>query len=327
MSGTEGATGWQGCRLTQRLVIRSAAIIGFVCGLLGLIVAARQIQEGWQELVPVNIFIPTVGAYVLLGLALLIAAVGLQFRHRPRVHDACRQVAKISLFCALIAGLASEVLCDAGDNLEIVPPDWHRACAILGAASGMLLLGLLSAQADGQAGRLEGEAAAVADPHLPVDESSFYPRDRLNSNESLSEEALLESTGHMQRWTLDPRRRSDTKATAVPGARGTQWPYRDPAHDFDWSKRRLAAAKPMPNPDSAQYSEASVPLLGDGDMPWERLTSAPSPGYAYPYPRAQAPNFLGAHVEARTAKTGSGLMPPSFGLGHPGGQRFAVRAS
>eukprot|EP00812_Abedinium_dasypus_P010823 NODE_4420_length_676_cov_205.280193.p1 GENE.NODE_4420_length_676_cov_205.280193~~NODE_4420_length_676_cov_205.280193.p1 ORF type:complete len:168 (-),score=14.03 NODE_4420_length_676_cov_205.280193:113-616(-) len=94
-------------------------------------------------------------------LSFLLAAVGL--RSESTVWHACRQAAGAALLGGLAAGLASEVLCDY--STEKVSAVWSRGCALLGASSGSVLLGLLAAQRGGTAATAaDGESPALGQP-------------------------------------------------------------------------------------------------------------------------------------------------------------------
>lgn len=139
--------------LRTRCSVRVAAGISLLAGFAGHLSAFGHFVRGWHDDVPFYLMSLTLACYVLLIGALLLAFIGLQRKQTaPEVHEAFRQSAKAALLGGLAAGLAAEVLCNAGESQGVVPHNWRVGCGMLGASSGLLLLGLLAAQVDGQAG-------------------------------------------------------------------------------------------------------------------------------------------------------------------------------
>jgi len=141
------------CRwLTARWAVRVSAWGALVAGLMGMIYAGRRFEVHWplEAQVPLVIKLCMALSYCLMILSLLLAFLGLRVAV-PEARRAFRQTAKSSLLAGLAAGLATEVLCDAGE--PDMPIQWRQSCAMLGGSCGLLLLGLVAASADGQAER------------------------------------------------------------------------------------------------------------------------------------------------------------------------------
>mmetsp|Transcript_82072 Transcript_82072/g.190601 ORF Transcript_82072/g.190601 Transcript_82072/m.190601 type:complete len:332 (-) Transcript_82072:75-1070(-) len=145
------------CRwLSSRCSVRVVAGLALIAGLFGQLTALRHFLHGWPDRAPFYLMSLMLLAYSLLFAAVLLAAIGLRWKQTAsKVHEAFRQSAKASLLGGLAAGLASEVLCHTGESRATVPLDWRLGCNLLGASSGLLLLGLLAAQVDGQARLVE----------------------------------------------------------------------------------------------------------------------------------------------------------------------------
>lgn len=139
--------GW----LTSRWAVRIAAWGALAAGLFGLLTALRRFLLGWQTRIPPYLVSLTLFSYVLLASAPLLAlgALRLGAQGAMEARKALRQAAKAALLGGLAAGLAVEVLCNAVASESIVSREWREGCAMLGASSGLLLLGLYAAQADG----------------------------------------------------------------------------------------------------------------------------------------------------------------------------------
>jgi len=139
--------------LTSRCSVRVAAFGSLLAGLAGQLSAFGHFLKGWHDDdVPFYLMSCTLVCYSLLASALVLASIGLQQKQTaPKAHEAFRQSAKAAFLGGLAAGLAAEVLCNAGESRR-VPYNWRVGCGMLGASCGMLLLGLLAAQFDGQAG-------------------------------------------------------------------------------------------------------------------------------------------------------------------------------
>jgi len=137
--------------LTARWAVRGAAWLTLIVGLFGILSAARHFVLGWRRTVPPYLLSFTLAAYLLLASAPLFTLLGLRVKARGRHegHEAYRQAARAALMGGLASGLATEVLCNAGESEHFVPHEWSQGCGMLGASSGFLLLGLYAAQADG----------------------------------------------------------------------------------------------------------------------------------------------------------------------------------
>mmetsp|Transcript_127771 Transcript_127771/g.331229 ORF Transcript_127771/g.331229 Transcript_127771/m.331229 type:complete len:384 (+) Transcript_127771:2-1153(+) len=140
--------------LTWRLAIRLLAWGGLITGLAGLASAAKRFLRIGCAGVPQCIFGLTLASYALLGLAPLLAAAGLRLQAVPKARKGFRQAAKAALLAGLAAGQAVDVLCNVGEQYyRKTPMEWRSACSMLGASTGIFLLGLWAAHEDGQASR------------------------------------------------------------------------------------------------------------------------------------------------------------------------------
>jgi len=169
--------------LTTRWAVRITAMGALVAGFVGMLYAARRFLLRWSlvDQVPVVIRVMTGLTYGLMLLALLLAGLGMRYSQVPQAHRAFRQSAKSSLLAGLAAGLATEVLCDAGE--PHMPPLWHQSCAMLGGSCGLVLLGMVAAQADGEAERMANQQQSAPGEAL------------LDSEDPLHEAPRHESTG------------------------------------------------------------------------------------------------------------------------------------
>lgn len=175
------------CRwLTARWAVRITAWGALVAGIVGLIYAARHfvMHSPVEREVPTALLLLTILSYSLMLLALLLAAVGLRWREMQEIRRAFRQATKSLFLAGLAAGLAAEVLCDARESR--LPAQWKRSCSMLGASCGLLLLGLVAAQADGQVER------EIADQQLFEREQKHRARKK-QKEEQLQEDGLLDS--------------------------------------------------------------------------------------------------------------------------------------
>lgn len=173
------------CRwLTARWAVRITAWGALVAGFVGLMYAARHFVMHAETEVPTGLFILTVLSYSLMLLALGLAVLGLRWREKEEIRRALRQATKSLFLAGLAAGLAAEVLCDARESH--LPAEWKRSCSMLGASCGLLLLGLVSAQADGQVER------EIADEQLLEREQRHRERER-QKEEQLREDGLLDA--------------------------------------------------------------------------------------------------------------------------------------
>mmetsp|Transcript_83837 Transcript_83837/g.241041 ORF Transcript_83837/g.241041 Transcript_83837/m.241041 type:complete len:350 (-) Transcript_83837:159-1208(-) len=139
--------------LTWRMAFRVMAWGALLSGLIGIMAAAgRFCKAHWD--VPKVLLSLTVASYGLLVLAPLLAAAGLKWKAVPKAHKGFRQASKAALLGGLAAGQAVYAMCNlGGHDYRNAPLDFREACGVLGASSGVLLLGLLAAQMDGQASR------------------------------------------------------------------------------------------------------------------------------------------------------------------------------
>lgn len=140
-------------RLSVRWTVRITSWGSFVFSVLGLLGAAHRFIHTWMEPdheLPLVLLCLTITAYVLLCSSLLFAFIGLRYQERnEQVHSAVRQSATAALLAGLALGIACEVLCDAGEPEDQVPVTLRHGYAMLGGASGLFLLGLVAAKADG----------------------------------------------------------------------------------------------------------------------------------------------------------------------------------
>lgn len=176
------------CRwLTARWAVRITAWGALVAGIVGLLYAARHFVRHWrvEKEVPTALLLLMILSYSLMLLALLLAAVGLRWREMQEIRRAFRQATKSLFLAGLAAGLAAEVLCDARES-HLPDPSWKRSCSMLGASCGLLLLGLVAAQADGQVER------EIADQELFEREQKHLAR-RRQKDDQLREDRLLDS--------------------------------------------------------------------------------------------------------------------------------------
>jgi len=222
--------------LTSRCSVRVAAGGSLLAGFAGQLSAFGHFLRGWHDDVPFYLMSLTLGCYSLLASALVLAFIGLQRKQTaPKVHEAFRQSAKAALLGGLAAGLAAEVLCNAGESRREVPQNWRVGCGMLGASCGLLLLGLLAAQVDGQAGAFIEEA---------MDESS--------TNGACADEDVEK--------TADGRSRgSDHHSAAAADGVGSEndsslWPACHPwpswtaqEQDLDWAHPRQPQAQHLLN--------------------------------------------------------------------------------
>eukprot|EP00403_Amphidinium_massartii_P031472 CAMPEP_0178443744 /NCGR_PEP_ID=MMETSP0689_2-20121128/39082_1 /TAXON_ID=160604 /ORGANISM="Amphidinium massartii, Strain CS-259" /LENGTH=280 /DNA_ID=CAMNT_0020067819 /DNA_START=270 /DNA_END=1112 /DNA_ORIENTATION=+ len=119
----------------------------------GLVFATWKFCHCWFQLKAANIegwivlFSLSVAAYILFFLSLILTIAGLRAkRHNmEHVHLACRQAARAALLGGLASGLAAEITLDFEDEAT-VPPLWQDGCRLLGASSGLLLLGFVAAR-------------------------------------------------------------------------------------------------------------------------------------------------------------------------------------
>lgn len=225
--------------LNSRYAVRVTAGSSLIAGLFGQATALRRFLRVWRgfDHAPLVLTILTLLAYSLLGAAVLLAGIGLRCKQqRPKAHEALRQAAKASLLGGLAAGLASEVLCNAGESEDSVPRDWRVGCAMLGASSGLFLLGLLAAQVDGQAQlpalerniSTDGpDVAGVGEEHVSHADGHM----RLDSDPSAMQDSIeAPSSLFSRRWT--PRGHpfdSDDHAPLRPFASHIQEPLLRPA--------------------------------------------------------------------------------------------------
>lgn len=137
--------------VTSRWTVRIGAMTALCAGSLGLLAAARAFMRARYEDAPPIVFSFTISTYTLLILG--IAAAGAGIRWKEARHP-CRQASRTFCLAGLACGLATQVVCDAdGGGEKTVPKDWHAGAWMLGASCGLLLLGMLAAQADGEAMR------------------------------------------------------------------------------------------------------------------------------------------------------------------------------
>jgi len=240
--------------LTPRCSVRVAAGGSLLAGFAGQLSAFRHVLRGWHDDVPFYLMSLTLACYSLLTSALVLAFIGLQQKQTaPKVHEAFRQSAKAALLAGLAAGLAAEVLCNVGE-CRGVPQNWRVGCGMLGASCGLLLLGLLAAQVDGQAG-----ASAEA-----TDERSTIGA---CADEEVEKTANGYHEGSDQQYaaTADGviSTESDICGNLWPG--GHSWPsWTARERDLDWAHPRqpLAQHLQIPRPMApAMGSSFQQPLL------------------------------------------------------------------
>lgn len=137
--------------LTSRWAVRIAACTSLVAGIFGLISAARGFILSRQDSVPVYLLSLTLLTYILLGVAPLITLIGLRFKGRGALeaYRSCGQAARTALMGSFAAGIATEMLATVADDQQLISREWRQSCTVLGASSGLLLLGLYAALADG----------------------------------------------------------------------------------------------------------------------------------------------------------------------------------
>ncbi|CAE8623714.1 unnamed protein product [Polarella glacialis] len=203
--------------LTARWATRITAWGALVAGIVGMSYAARRLVMHWSYIddVPPVLIIFALLTYGLMFLALLLAALGLRWHGKPQAHRAFRQSAKASLLAGLSAGLATEVLTDFCERESQVPESWRRSFAMLGGSCGLLLLGLLAAQADGQA---EREGA-------------------MGEAEGRNQQAQAASREGEEGVVSGPVLRHDSESLfggGEPGWSGRPWPWPSTARETDW---------------------------------------------------------------------------------------------
>jgi len=255
------------CRwLTSRWAVRIAAWASLIAGICGQLSAARQLI--WRQLilnshsvVPVLLRSITIMCYVLLVTALFLAGAGLRWRDLPEVRHTCRQAAKASLLGGLAAGLASEVCCDTFSWTPPVPSGWRYGCALLGGSSGLLLLGLQAAHADGASER-EGN-------HMFLRGGAEEPNG--TSQDCLDHEEGPAVLTVPRRESLDFTKSDSMDIHPAPTARlsnnGHVPTHRDHKHDDDAEFRQLSRLHQVPNEDSVawtnngQWAEKVQPVM------------------------------------------------------------------
>lgn len=155
--GTEHYVPVPRCRwLTARVATRVAASASLLCGISGLVASAHRLYEAEVDGGPKDTGYPPIvlrvlvySCFGLLVVAPVLAWAGLCLKDVPAAREACRQAAKAFLLSGLAASLAAEVTVAVANYP--MPLCWRRGCTLLGTSSGLLLLGLLAAQADGAA--------------------------------------------------------------------------------------------------------------------------------------------------------------------------------
>lgn len=270
--------------LTSRCSVRIAAGGSLLAGLVGQLSALRRFLLGWHDDVPFYLMCLTMGTYSLLAAAIVLAFIGLSWKQTaPKVHEAFRQSAKAALLGGLAAGLAAEVLCNAGEA-EAVPQNWRQGCAMLGASSGLLLLGLLAAQVDGQAG-------------LEVDHSEDDAVDEIGVGSAVgADEEAASSTSGLR------RNGGSLGSIAVvdgPSVDSRNWPGCHPwptwsaqEQDLDWAHPRIPPQAqllpPMPRLHQSSFREPLLLQQSTGasswttrvEQPWVRAAAREVPGFA-----------------------------------------------
>lgn len=280
--------------LTSRWAVRCAAWCALIAGLVGLCMAGRRFVLGWQAKVPPYLLSLMLATYALLAAAPLLTVLGLRSggRGASEGHRAFRQAARAALMGGLAAGLATEVLCNAGETEMIVSHEWREGCATLGASCGLLLLGLYAAQADGSWG--EGDAGGLDRGSSTHDGSGYEEGGRGGGFGGGVGELPWPSLrrGLLERW------HSETE---------------------DGSALGIAAMRPiwvMPNwSGSAQARDHSVDDLHRSLLP-PRSFTADAGDYSLPVSAAQGD-------AAAVAMSASSHMPSAFG----GMEHSEVRSS
>jgi len=274
--------------LTSRCSVRVAAGGSLFAGFAGQLSAFGHFLRGWHDDVPFYLLSPALACYSLLTSAVVLASIGLQQKQTaPKVHEAFRQSAKAALLGGLAAGLAAEVLCNAGES-QGVPHNWRVGCGMLGASCGLLLLGMLAAQVDGQAG-----ASAEA-----TDESSTTgacaDEDVENTTNRCSE-----VSDHRSAATADGvGAESNSSNSLWPGCH--PWPsWTAQEHDLDWAHPRQPQAQPilhiprpmapamgssfqqpllLQQPSDSRAGQRSWPIATRRDLQWPLPRSTPDAG-------------------------------------------------
>lgn len=193
VAGVLRALGWlNSSRLLEgsRKAVRWSSYGALSCGFLGLLFAGYHFYLGLGKDVPLILLLVTLATYVFLFSALLFARMGVRLEEHGQHegHEAYRQAARAALMGGLACGLLAEGLCKAGDLGEIAPHQWRQGCATLGASSGLLLLGLYTAQQDGSWTRVASPIDEDPRPDsTPVEEVrpnavGFWPFGSQNSN-------------------------------------------------------------------------------------------------------------------------------------------------
>mmetsp|Transcript_52286 Transcript_52286/g.138109 ORF Transcript_52286/g.138109 Transcript_52286/m.138109 type:complete len:341 (-) Transcript_52286:42-1064(-) len=276
--------------LTSRWAVRISAWGALIAGLAGLLDAAGRFRVGWYEEVPPYLLGLTLATYLLFLCAPTLSAVSLRWREQPQVYMAFRQAAKAALLGGLAGGLASEVLCNAGESQRLVSPEWRQGCAMLGASSGLLLLGLYAAQADGEASRAECEGAdeAVEDGHGL--RGGTEDSDVAGIEESSARSPALQRSG------------SGESDMDWPPRRPSWSPWPQPGPDLDW---RL--------PGMPRSSPARMGALGEG------LLQSQAPWAAAP---EWTSSFAGGAGAAGDGRRNLGSPLGGCGAGSAGGSHF-----
>jgi len=236
--------------LSSRCSVRWAAGASLLAGFVGQLSAFGHFLRGWRDNVPFCLMSLTLACYSLLASALVLAFIGLQRKQTaPKVHEAFRQSAKAALLGGLAAGLAAEVLCNAGESWGVVPENWRVGCGMLGASCGLLLLGLLAAQVDGQATEASSTNGACANED--VEKTANGGRDGVSDHHSAT---TADGVGT----------EVDSNSGLWPGCH--PWPsWTAQEHDLDWAHPRQPQAQHLlhiPRPMApAMGSSFQQPLL------------------------------------------------------------------
>lgn len=289
--------------LTSRWAVRISAWGALTAGLAGLVDAARHFLIGWYDTVPPYLVSLTLSTYLLFISAPVISALSLRWREQPQVYRSLRQAAKAALLGGLSGGLASEVLCNAGEleSEKLVSRDWRQGCAMLGASSGLLLLGLYAAQADGEASRVVGAEGADA------------------AGETFE-------GGHRWRGGEDPDHAEIEEAPWAQESSASASPQRleSTASDADWPPRRPSWAPWPQQPRLDLDSDWRLPSLASRPARMgalgESLLQSQVPGAVTP---EWTPSFAGGAGANREGK--ENISPPPLagcGVESAGGPHF-----
>eukprot|EP00927_Polykrikos_kofoidii_P044644 TRINITY_DN38553_c0_g1_i1.p1 TRINITY_DN38553_c0_g1~~TRINITY_DN38553_c0_g1_i1.p1 ORF type:complete len:378 (-),score=63.60 TRINITY_DN38553_c0_g1_i1:176-1309(-) len=300
-------------------LVRYASVGALIAGLLGLFVALDRFFKARSEEVPGDILGFMIGCYVLLTASLLVTAVGLVLRSRwPKAYRTCKQAAGACLLVGLAAGLATEAVCDFEEGKTDVSRGWHAGSWMLGASSGLLLLGLLAAQADGTASEPEARR------HNTLEEG----RHAMGGVEDAAPNNSTASSGWDQ-WATGP---ANDIQTAVRSA-WSAWPMESsrsagrgslteplfPPYSSSWPHAAgasnangvAAAGSASSVEDSAQASSRTLAnSVGNGSPGHNRGPVSPSNSVGV------APSQQAAQEACSVAKTGGST---TFGVGRGGG--------